>query len=949
MSPFLPPSGVRTIVCYVFTFISIIFFSNASAADPQSWFTENKGQVVDQFVRQRADIKYLYIQGSFKLLLQSNSFSYEIANETSSNSVEESTGYTNPTDAEHDLSPDEHSRVTVSRVDITLKGSNPTPVIEAQEAASFYQNYYNHLTGSQGITGVKSFKKIIYHDIYPHIDLVFSISPDQNKPEYSFVLHPRSDARQIQMNYAGAGNKFFNEQDAFVMKVKEGSVYESNPVGFYENEKQHSIPLHFQINNNTVSIGPFSYSRDRTFVIDPVITWATYYGGTRLDMADEMSINSHDAVYVTGRTESSDMIATSGSYQSSYGGGKDDAFLVKFDEEGNLLWATYYGGEKLELGYCMTIDNSDHPIICGKTNSLTGIASPGAIQTTFGGGQHDSYIAKFNDDGTLQWSTYYGGEGMDRVLACTTDKYGLIYLTGYTESISQIATSGAYKTTGDIAGEAFIMKIGTDGSLLFSTYFGSKSQDRGHSIAIDDAGNIVTIGTTNSKNGIATPNSYQPVYGGNTDMYLNKFTGNGMLRWSTYIGGSQDDRGRCCSIDAGGNIYIMGQVASSNIPTTPGTLKPVFVPASPTDQDVLLAKFDSLGQNIWSTYFGGDDNEQPKSLKIDRFGSVIYISGSTRSKSGLASPDAYQKKIGGPNDAFFARINYNASKLMYASYYGGKKSESDFNHTWYGAPLEIDHKGNFILASATQSADSIAYGNSYRIITASDSAYDFFLVKFTETCFDSYESDDAISEAPRLLFDGNSNERSLKGTIQSASDIDYYLFPLADGLNSIQCSITDLPLGYNLTIFDANQTPVTISSGPPNTNGSATLNFASPGNYYVGISTNESTFDSPACYQITIKTSNMPFKYTNDIAASSASITIFPNPVNDQLTVSVNHPVEKSSLLSLTTISGQLLLTNEISAGACSVTLPVNTLLPGTYLLKIAGGHESWYGKFVKE
>jgi hypothetical protein len=193
-------------------------------------------------------------------------------------------------------------------------------------------------------------------------------------------------------------------------------------------------------------------------------------------MADEMAINNNDDIYVTGRTESSDMIAFSGGYQSTYGGGNDDAFLVKFDTDGNLLWATYYGGSKTELGYCMTIDNTDHPIICGKTNSTSGIASPGAAQPTYGGGEHDSYIAKFNDDGTLQWSTYYGGEKMDRVLACTTDKNGTIYLTGYTESLTHVATAGAFKTIGDIVGESFIMKMTSSGGLQFCTYFGIKAR-----------------------------------------------------------------------------------------------------------------------------------------------------------------------------------------------------------------------------------------------------------------------------------------------------------------------------------------------------------------------------------------------------------------------------------------------------------------------------------------
>ncbi|HUM48344.1 MAG TPA: hypothetical protein PLD84_15540, partial [Chitinophagales bacterium] len=255
MNFFLPPAGVLTKCCLQFIFISFIFFKTSFAADPQSCFTENKGQIVDQFAHQRSDIKFVYVQGSFKLFLKSNGFSYELVNQPALAAIDEATGFEDES-FEKDAN-DGVSKLSVSRIDITLKNCNPHPVIEARDTAPFYQNYYNHLTGAQGITGVKSFRQIVYNEVYPHIDLVFTITSDKKKPEYSFILHPGSDPGKIQMSYAGAGNKFFDSENGFTMKVKEGSLYESRPVGFYEHEEQNGVLLNFQLKNNTLSLAPF--------------------------------------------------------------------------------------------------------------------------------------------------------------------------------------------------------------------------------------------------------------------------------------------------------------------------------------------------------------------------------------------------------------------------------------------------------------------------------------------------------------------------------------------------------------------------------------------------------------------------------------------------------------------------------------------------------------------
>jgi hypothetical protein len=187
MRTFIKPIRAGLCLCQALLFFSTTYVWSAGANEPKSWFTENKGQVVDQFGRLRNDVQFLYVNGDFKLILKANGFSYELTNQSKSISVSEATGLSEFAD-EDEYAADEARTIGVSRVEVSLRGCNDNPVIEATGPSSFYQNYYNQHTGYPGITGVRSYKKIIYKDIYPGIDLVFTIR-DSKEINRNIVLY----------------------------------------------------------------------------------------------------------------------------------------------------------------------------------------------------------------------------------------------------------------------------------------------------------------------------------------------------------------------------------------------------------------------------------------------------------------------------------------------------------------------------------------------------------------------------------------------------------------------------------------------------------------------------------------------------------------------------------------------------------------------------------------
>ena len=328
------------------------------------------------------------------------------------------------------------------------------------------------------------------------------------------------------------------------------------------------------------------------------LLWATYYGGDSADLGYSVTCDGSGNVYMEGRTISTSGIATAGAHQSTDSGGAADVFLVKFDSLGNRQWGTYFGGSAGAIpGISIAWDKGQNIYITGEAYSDSDIAFGSVWQSIFSG-TSDAFLAKFRLDGSLVWSTYYGGEsGTGGAPGVAVDDSGDVFLCGTTESSTGIATAGTHQPSygGDV--DAFIVKFDSTCTRLWGTYFGGSGVEEGHGIACDKWGNVFMTGITESTGGISTAGAYQGTLLGTINAYLANFSGSGALLWATYYGSSTDTSGTSgfgVTSDNSGNVYITGiTTATSNIATAGA-----YQGANGGDIDAFVARFGSFTTGV---------------------------------------------------------------------------------------------------------------------------------------------------------------------------------------------------------------------------------------------------------------------------------------------------------------------------------------------------------------
>ena len=253
--------------------------------------------------------------------------------------------------------------------------------------------------------------------------------------------------------------------------------------------------------------------------------WGTYFGGSSAEGGNSCTIDALGNIYMTGVTFSSSGIATAGAHQTA-NAGYTDAFLVKFNSSGVRQWGTYYGGVGPDDGFSCTTDASGNVYMTGQAQqqmAASGIATPGSHQSAYGGGYNDAFLVKFDSNGLRQWGTYYGGSLADEGNSCTIDALGNIYMTGFTQSGTGIATAGAVKIVISGVNDAYLVKFNSNGVRQSGTYYGGGDIDIASSCATDASGNIYMTGHTQSNSGIATAGAHQTVDGGVGNSYNDAF------------------------------------------------------------------------------------------------------------------------------------------------------------------------------------------------------------------------------------------------------------------------------------------------------------------------------------------------------------------------------------------------------------------------------------------
>ncbi|MFM6956118.1 MAG: SBBP repeat-containing protein [Ignavibacteria bacterium] len=268
------------------------------------------------------------------------------------------------------------------------------------------------------------------------------------------------------------------------------------------------------------SIGGTSDGLIAKFNTNGVRQWGSYYGGLLDDHAVDIVSDASNNVYICGETSSSTSIATTGAHQTTNAGGID-AFAVKFNTNGARQWGTYYGGSSDDEANNIARDASANIYVVGETNSVSGIATTGAHQTSFGSGT-DAFIVKLNTNGVRQWGSFYAGDGDDIGIGVVCDPSGNVFFGGYTSSTNNIASSNGYQTTFAGVEDEFLVKFNSSGVRQWGTYYGGSNDDGSVNLAIDGSGFIYNAGTSLSTSQIAFQ-GFWDFHSGDNDGYVVKW------------------------------------------------------------------------------------------------------------------------------------------------------------------------------------------------------------------------------------------------------------------------------------------------------------------------------------------------------------------------------------------------------------------------------------------
>lgn len=363
------------------------------------------------------------------------------------------------------------------------------------------------------------------------------------------------------------------------------------------------------------------------------LLWATYYGGSDYEWTSSITTDIYENILITGYTNSDNFpLQNSGTFfQGTIGGNYDNVLILKFDNDGNRLWATYYGGNYFDYGSSIVTDGSGNIFVTGSAESINfPLQDAGTFFQGNNAGESDCFILKFDNAGNRLWATFYGGNGYDNGSSITTDLFENIFVSGATSGGFPLSNSGGY-FQGTYSGnrDGFILKFDNNGNRLWSTYYGGSEAEGTGAIKTDPVGNVFVSGSTRSQNFPVMDAStfYQGNYlGGYADVFMLKFSNTGERLWATYFGGSLEETKRSnddLAVDLCGNVFMSFETMSPDIITTPPCDGQYYDDTYNGDtRDGFLCKFSNSGSLLWATYFGGNEFEYSACLDVSLEGNL---------------------------------------------------------------------------------------------------------------------------------------------------------------------------------------------------------------------------------------------------------------------------------------------------------------------------------------
>ncbi len=582
------------------------------------------------------------------------------------------------------------------RYDISFVGSNPNTSIQSYKQKPHKHYYFQSSTKR---IEAESFENLVCSDIYEGINIKYHSVKDKFK--YDFIIKAGHNYKKIRMKFDGVNSLYISSTGELIIETPFGTyakpkplVYQygnNNQIIFYDTDYDIvNNELGFVINQNILT--------DRDLIIDPEIGLISYCGGEREDILNTVKQDYNGDYYITGYSRSDNFPVTTGALFEQYNSG-NEAVILKFNSNWEPLWISYFGGNGNDVFMDINI-GSDYIWLSGETTSYDFPVSFNAYQNQYAGGSADIVLTKLSKNCELLYSTYFGAGNYDSSPEAVLDSQENLWLTGRTNSNFTTTTNAEDKIGGGSVYDGIIVKFDKYGDLKYSSYLSTTANTYGEGIAIDKNDNIYVVGYTDGENLPNFDKGYYMNFSGKYDSFITKFNPSGYSEWSTYFGGSKEDFCSNITVDENNNIYIFGHTASYDIPLIGNS----FQNKNNGSFDSFIAKLNSDGKPLWSTYFGGNEFEgfensilyQLAGISVN--GNKLAVAAKTISTDLYVTSNAFQSKKSSRSDAFFAVFNTNSGMLEYSTYFGGNGDERPYD-------ILIDNKGYLINVGYTGSSD----------------------------------------------------------------------------------------------------------------------------------------------------------------------------------------------------------------------------------------------------